>query len=363
MTKPTIDAPLFSSSGTTGMPDATVMGTIGQHVFIGLVGLSTNEPFTVRTSAIGDARDWPTPGSTDARTKQSINEVLPAEYGKVTGIVGGQFYGYIFQQRAIHKVTYIGGDVVFSFSLLDNTRGCIDYNRYATAKQTTFFESEGGYHSLREDVVTDIGSGRVDITYTPDITATQVRKGEQTVSVNPLQGIVCFFSKSLVYNYETDQWSRLDSGFPLDSTYDLYSNTNQFAGIKKIDAAVQFIETGSGQSMTNCRLRTTRKSLPGQPRFLVDAAKIHDSTGISMDATGSSVRINTANNYIDSGNTNTATSANSRTGYRHFRNSGVTQNTGRFAAVDIRPTDTNASAASQGYIWGVDLEVKITGND
>jgi hypothetical protein len=73
----------------------------------------------------------------------------------------------VFQERAITKMAYVGGDVVFTFDTFEEGRGCHKVNRLARIDDKVFFESEYGYHLLENDVVTDIGFGRVDRTYTP----------------------------------------------------------------------------------------------------------------------------------------------------------------------------------------------------
>jgi len=136
---------------------------VGQ--FVVLAPLAS--PYAVRWSAIGDPQDWPTPNTDDARSKQSGLQEFPNVFGVVTGIAGNDFFGYVFQEKAVTKMTYIGGDVVFSFDTFEEGRGCHTYNRYVSVDDSVFFESQYGYHKLTDGVIQDIGYGRVDDTYTP----------------------------------------------------------------------------------------------------------------------------------------------------------------------------------------------------
>ena len=142
-------------------------GTINNFVLIGnyLEGSNFQRNF-VRWCAIGDPTDWPTPETSDARAKQAGKEELSAEFGWVTGIAGNDFYGYVFQETGITKVTYVGGDIVFTFDVIEPYRGCIRTGRMAQIDENSvIFESEKGAHLLSNDVVTDIGFGSVDDTY------------------------------------------------------------------------------------------------------------------------------------------------------------------------------------------------------
>lgn len=121
--------------------------------------------YTVQWCAIGDASDWPTPNTDDARSKQAGNQVMTTKFGWVTGIAGNDFYGYVFQERAVTKMTYIGGDIVFSFDTFEEDRGCERAGKMTQIDDKVFFESDRGYHMLENDIITDIGYGVVDDTY------------------------------------------------------------------------------------------------------------------------------------------------------------------------------------------------------
>ena len=141
---------------------AQCCATVRDFVVIG--GLDTDE-YAIRWSAIGDPTDWPSPATDDARSKQSGQQTFPTEHGWVTGIAGHDFYGYVFQERAITKMTYVGGDVVFNFDTFEEDRGCQRAGRLVSVDDKVFFESDRGYHLLENDQIADIGFGKVDETY------------------------------------------------------------------------------------------------------------------------------------------------------------------------------------------------------
>ncbi len=162
MTKPTYATPA-GSAFTSVAEAAWCCETIRDFVVIA----PNSDRYAIRWSAIGDPTDWPTPATADARAKQAGRQEFPNKFGYVTGVAGNDFYGYVFQERAIWKMTYVGGDIVFTFDAFEEGRGCYRVNRLERIDDKVFFESEFGYHMLENDIVVDIGFGKVDRTYTP----------------------------------------------------------------------------------------------------------------------------------------------------------------------------------------------------
>lgn len=132
--------------------------------FVVLGGLM-DDRYSVRWSAIGDPTDWPTPATDDARTKQSGEQSFPTKHGWVTGLAGNDFYFYVFQEKAISKATYVGGDVVWTFDTFEEDRGCVRQGRVLQVDDYVFFESDRGRHALLNDQIEDIGFGITDDSY------------------------------------------------------------------------------------------------------------------------------------------------------------------------------------------------------
>lgn len=148
----------------TGIPDGRCMGSINEFVFIGAI---SSDLFAVQWCAVGDASDWPTPVTDDARAKQAGKETLNNAYGHVTAIADGDFFGYVFQERGITKFTYVGGDVVWTVDVFEENRGCVRPGRMVQTDNLCFFESDRGFHMMDTNTgqISDIGYGKVDDTY------------------------------------------------------------------------------------------------------------------------------------------------------------------------------------------------------
>jgi len=152
---------VLATSGTA--PRGRQVGVINRFVVLGDTdGVGGTVPHRVQWSAINDPRDWPTPNSADARTKQSGAQTLPAVYGAVTAIAGGEFYGLVFQRRAISRFTYVGGDVVFQVQDYEKTRGCWFPQSMIQVGSLCYFIAADGFYVTDGQSVQPIGDGKFD---------------------------------------------------------------------------------------------------------------------------------------------------------------------------------------------------------
>lgn len=151
----------LATAGTA--PKGRQVGVINRFVMIGDTDYAGSLfPNRVQWSAIGTARDWPVPNSADARTKQSGEQIMPAVYGAVTAIGSGEFFGVIFQRRAITRATYIGGDVVFQFQDYEKTRGCWFPQSMVQVGTVWYFIAADGFYMTDGSSVTALGDGKWD---------------------------------------------------------------------------------------------------------------------------------------------------------------------------------------------------------
>jgi hypothetical protein len=165
----------LATSGTA--PKGRQVGVINRFVVIGDTDYAGSLiPHRVQWSALANARDWPIPNTSDARTKQSGEQVLPAVYGAVTAIGSGEFFGLIFQRRAITKATYIGGDVVFQFQDYEKTRGCWFPQSMVQVGNAWYFIAADGFYMTDGSSVTPIGDGKFDKTFFADCDQTYAER-------------------------------------------------------------------------------------------------------------------------------------------------------------------------------------------
>ena len=152
-------ANLSTASSSSTAPPANSIGKIGQFILLGWTSVAG---YHVQWCAIDNPRDWPTPGSAEANSKQAGQEYLKPDWGPVTGIVGGDQFGLIFQEHGITRVTYVGGDEVFQFDELEGSRGCYFRHSIVEAGGVWFFISASGFCATDGSTVIQIGDEKTD---------------------------------------------------------------------------------------------------------------------------------------------------------------------------------------------------------
>lgn len=150
-------------TGLSAAPNARQIGVINRFLVAGDIDQGSGEiPYAVQWSSINDPLDWPTPGTSTARANQAGEQILQAEQGAVTAIAGGQFWGLIFQKRAITRFTYVGGDVVFQIDNYERSRGCWCPQSHIQVGNVSYFFAHDGVYATDGQQVQPLGDGKVD---------------------------------------------------------------------------------------------------------------------------------------------------------------------------------------------------------
>ena len=150
-------------TGLSAAPNARQLGVIGRFLVAGDIDQGSGAlPYVVQWSSIDNPIDWPTPGTSTARARQAGEQYLQAEAGAVTAIAGGQFWGLIFQRRAVTRFTYVGGDIVFQVDNFERSRGCWVPRSHIQVGNISYFWSHDGVYATDGQNVRPLGDGRVD---------------------------------------------------------------------------------------------------------------------------------------------------------------------------------------------------------
>lgn len=141
-------ADLAGSPGT-----AKFISTYGEFVFLGALGSSG---MAIKWSALGNSEGW-TPG-----TGQSDEQEF-ADGGNITGFATTKAALYVFQDKCIRRVYYVGGDVIFTIDKIVENIGCIEPNSLVQYGQHCFFLAEDGWYMWDfESQPVAIGNERFD---------------------------------------------------------------------------------------------------------------------------------------------------------------------------------------------------------
>lgn len=141
-------ADLPGSPGT-----AKFVATYGEFVFLGALGSSG---MAIKWSAIGNSEGW------TAGTNLSDEQEF-ADGGNITGFATTKAALYVFQDKCIRRVLFVGGDVIMQIDKLVENIGCIEPNSLVQYGQRCFFLSEDGWYMWDfESQPVAIGNERFD---------------------------------------------------------------------------------------------------------------------------------------------------------------------------------------------------------
>ena len=211
----------FANLATTGTaPYARVIGVIGRFVMLGDTNLAGVTPNGVQWCAIDDPNNWPTPGGATAQATQAGEQFLNIAYGPVTAIAGGQEFGIIFQRQGITRATYVGGNVVFQFDVIERNRGALFPNAVVQVGRLTYFVSGDGFYVTDGIEVKPIGDKKVD-NFFADLVDTSYKERVYGAVDYANKCIYWSFPNGtgeggginnsvLVYNYAEGRWSRAE---------------------------------------------------------------------------------------------------------------------------------------------------------
>lgn len=138
----------------TASPVGKFIAVVGEFVVTGPV-LDGND-IKVVWSARNNADGW-TPGI------NSSGEQILFTGGPMNGVTGGDF-GIILQESAIQRMTFVGADLVFTFDVIENARGCIVPGSVVQLGPLTYYWSEEGVEVFTGTGGVNIGEGKVNKT-------------------------------------------------------------------------------------------------------------------------------------------------------------------------------------------------------
>lgn len=154
-------------AGVGTAPKARQIGIVGRHVVLGdtIDGVNGTVPHRIQWSRIDVSTEWPIPNSADALAKQAGQQFMPAALGQVTGIAGNDQFGIVFQRGGVSRMTYVGGDLVYQFDVIDPTVGAVCPNGIVQIGNLVYFIASDGFYVTDGVSVKPVGASRFDRTF------------------------------------------------------------------------------------------------------------------------------------------------------------------------------------------------------
>ena len=282
-------AGLFADQFTSTLkPKARHIATIREFLFVGNTNDATDGDVPYRTwwGAYKDALDM----DPDAQT-QSDFEDRPAG-GDVQRLIGGLEYGVLFQQTAITRVTYSGGETIFRFDSIDRKRGTPIPNGVVGHGRNIFFPSEEGFFVNDGTQSHPIGVNQVDKTFWRQFDINDANLVSAAIDpLNKLYAIAFPGSggvlKIFFYNWVDRRWSEAEVDLEL-----LVNSTSEAFTLEGLDAVALdsaadttiSINEASGQTILDVT-SVSGFSVDDTARITLNDATIHQS---KINAVGAS---------------------------------------------------------------------------
>lgn len=166
-------------------PAGKTLALIGDHLMMGDVREgATRIPNRVRWSGFNNTEIW----GSDFANQSDFQDLDPA-YGAVQAVIGGD-YSTVFQSRAVTRVTRIGGDLVFSFQLVDRERGAWAGRSVIRVGSLIFYLAQDGFYVFDGSSSRPIGVGRVDKWALGQMSAAQ--REQLRAAHDPAEACVCW---------------------------------------------------------------------------------------------------------------------------------------------------------------------------
>ncbi len=141
---------------------AALVGVVNEFCVLGHVydpSTTVVEFSRVHWSAIGDATDW-----TVSATTQCDYQDLDQHYGTVQKVVSGDV-GYIFQERAITRMTYVGSPTIFQFDQVETERGTVSGRSVVRVGDMIYYLAADGFYVFNGSTSQRIGDNKIDKTF------------------------------------------------------------------------------------------------------------------------------------------------------------------------------------------------------
>lgn len=199
----TVDSSISFEDVSADAPVANFITTVRDFVVAADVGGVKNK---VQWSDINDETNW-----TSGATSQSDYQIVP-DGGNIQGIAGGEF-GIVFLEKSIVRMSYIGSPLFFQFDTIARNIGCVASGSISQYGALSFFLSEDGFYSTDGNVITPIGTQKVDRYFYDNVSYNSL----DTISsaIDPINKLVVWnYPKAtggrelLIYNWQLQKWTR-----------------------------------------------------------------------------------------------------------------------------------------------------------
>lgn len=193
---------VFTEITGTDTPSPEFITVVKEFVVVGPITIS-NE-INIQWSARNDATSW-TIGTNSASTQPLF------EGGPLQGMTGGDF-GIILQEFSITRMNFVGGDLIFTFDVIEGAKGCLVPGSIIQWGAITYYWSEDGVEAFNNTGSQNIGNGKVNKTLLDRLDTSKFHL--VTATVDPIRRLILWSyptlsdgNRLLIYNIGENNFS------------------------------------------------------------------------------------------------------------------------------------------------------------
>jgi len=299
--------------------------------FLVAIDVQDGSGFEVKWSANNNSEKW------TADCGAGAQDFLDG--GPVVGGTGGEI-GTILQERGVTRMTFVGGDLRFTFDRIEGAVGCIAPDSIVELKGNTFYLSNEGFQlfdgvtskNISDEAVSDFFFGLLDSANVLQVRGALDQRNSSVIWSYPTSTT----PRLIGYNYALGRWFEANLSVPILHTR-ISSAGDVLAGFDSANklAALDGVILSATVSTGDLQLAKDNKTFVLNARGLVDAA--HDITVGKKNALS-----DIEATVIGSSNTNGRAPVRSN---------------GRYHRIQLQPTTTWTE------LVGVDIEAVPSGRE
>ena len=201
-----IDSDNTWSALTGSPPQGKRCARVGDFLMIGNISGTPNQ---IAWSSIND----PTAAWAASRLTQAGTANLPNEFGGVQRIVGGR-YATVFQERGIHRLSYVGPPQVWRPDVVSKDRGTTAPFSVANVGYFTFFLAQDGFYVTNGSTIEQIGNQRVNNWFFDTVYTPYIQRVHSAIDWEKELIIWAFpssesdvYDRALIYSWSENRWS------------------------------------------------------------------------------------------------------------------------------------------------------------
>jgi hypothetical protein len=146
------------TGGDISNPQAKFCDIVQNHLVLANINHASYEAYTVLWSHINDPSSFSVADYVNLSDVQNVRQTP----GEITGFIGGE-YGTFFKRQSIHRMSWVGGNLIFRFDTIARGIGTAAPKSIVVVNKDIYFWGHNGFYVLKDgQQVIPISAGKID---------------------------------------------------------------------------------------------------------------------------------------------------------------------------------------------------------